>query len=454
MRIDASVLSVVIGLSFVVNGQECPFSGGRNGQECPFSGGSGQFVVKPTDRLLFTGDSITEMLWPGWTAFVETYLVQCAGCADTQFMNVGVGGWCTYNYQKYRAAMTEWWKPTAVNVMFGNNDAWEGEKWEGIFRTNVTDIVRWHKERGARCLVSSPTSCNPWKFEPMRGWTKDTIYDSMKRYGRISMEVAKAEGQAGLFFTDQFHEGMVKAHDTFGPDYRLTADTWHLMSGTDFLLATFYIKALVPAGYDLGTLEMDYANGSAKGGEFHVVEKVEKVKGKGEGEGVMATFMSSRYPFAIDAIGAHKQKPDVVKQGLAGQMVEITDFFQTSDRLTLKVKNLPAGEYDVTWGKVTQRVSSETLAKGANLSEIFPVTPFQDASRKLFGEIRSRQMRDQAIARMLRQVADLQEKGLDCAEGVAIIDKALYAKHADWVKESHASFKPAEHTIKIVPAKK
>src|SRR6187402_3447807 len=84
-------------------------------------------------RLALCGDSITEQM--RYTAYVEAYILACAGRTDVSVFQFGWGG---ENADQFRNRVTrgdlDAFKPTAVTIAYGANDG-GGQAWQPWMQT-------------------------------------------------------------------------------------------------------------------------------------------------------------------------------------------------------------------------------------------------------------------------------------------------------------------------------
>ncbi|HEX3135594.1 MAG TPA: GDSL-type esterase/lipase family protein, partial [Planctomycetota bacterium] len=100
-------------------------------------------------RLALCGDSITEQM--RYTAYVEAYLLACAGRTDVSVFQFGWGG---ENADQFRNRITrgdlDAFKPTAISIAYGANDC-GGQAWqnwmEPMWRGRLTSVLATLAER-------------------------------------------------------------------------------------------------------------------------------------------------------------------------------------------------------------------------------------------------------------------------------------------------------------------
>ena len=129
-----------------------------------------------------------------------------------------------------------------------------------------------------------------------------------------------------------------------------------LPEAVDLAAASAYLKAL---GFDgnFGTLTVDFAAGTADGGPD---QKILSDKDN------TVMVQSTRIPFWFPGHGVGGSGP------FPWPALKCLTFDQALNRYMLVVKNLPTAETKIYWGDDQLDFSSEELAKGVNLADIFP----------------------------------------------------------------------------------
>ena len=154
---------------------------------------------------------------------------------------------------------------------------------------------------------------------------------------------------------------------------------------------------------------------------------------------------SSRYPFCFQG----EAKDPNATSGI----VEFFPFNQDLNRLTLIVKNAPAGPVEITWGKLSKKFDAAELAKGINLAAEFGVgNPFSEQFARVEQIIRNQQNYETTLHKQLLHEMphnkNLLPEARDAWDQVAA---AAMKRDAVLLGESAAAVVPVKHVIKIQP---
>jgi len=191
------------------------------------------------------------------------------------------------------------------------------------FADDQTDMVDALKKAGVRLVVlNAPASA-----------AKDSVVCADVN-GATAAAISKAKAQYG---------------DQYGGQPGLP-------EAVDLAAASAYLKAL---GFDgnFGTLTVDFAAGTADGGPD---QKILSDKDN------TVMVQSTRIPFWFPGHGVGGSGP------FPWPALKCLTFDQALNRYMLVVKNLPTAETKIYWGDDQLDFSSEELAKGVNLADIFP----------------------------------------------------------------------------------
>jgi len=379
------------------------------------------------DRLAICGDSITEQKM--YSRIIETYLTACTpqlGVTVRQF------GWSGERAPGFLARMENdvlRFEPTVATTCYGMNDHGYQPYQEllgATYREASCAVVRKFKGHGVRVIQGSAGTVGK-----MPAWVKQAKGDvedlnhSLLEFRNIGLSLACEEQVA---FADVFCPMLVGGFEgkkRFGEDFMIAGkDGVHPGWAGHLVMAYAFLRAMGLDG-EIGTITLDMADGKATASEGHRIAATQA--GQIEVE-------SRRYPFC--AAGP------VDNDGSIRSGMTLVPFNKELNRLTLVVRNAPAGRHVVTWGETSKSYSAEELAAGVNLAADFETNPFSEAFKRV----------DEAVAKKqayeTRQVKDLfhgPEGQADMAMTAALTEK-VRAPLAEAVSKA---FVPVQHTIAI-----
>jgi lysophospholipase L1-like esterase len=155
--------------------------------------------LRPGDRVLFLGDSITDAggisrEWtteafdgPGWLSRISRAAAACSGL-QLQLVNRGIGGNRVPDLLARLQADVLDADPTVVVLYIGINDVWHtmsgGGTHEDDYRQGLADLVRTLGEAGIRVLLCTPSVIG----EKADG--ENDLDDLLARYTQISRSCA------------------------------------------------------------------------------------------------------------------------------------------------------------------------------------------------------------------------------------------------------------------------
>src|SRR5256884_1472073 len=427
-RFLLSVFLVAIGVSVFAAGQfqskpENPYFAKFNPVKAPRPTG---LLLKKGDRLAICGDSITEQKM--YSRILETYLTVCAPELE---VTVRQYGWSGERAPGFLARMTNdclRFKPNIATTCYGMNDHEYRPYEERIgqtYREKSVEIVESFKANGARVVQGSPGCVGK-----MPGWVKSasgTVEDlnlNLCNLRNIGIEIAEQEK---VGFADVFWPMLTagfEARKQYGEDYAMAGkDGVHPGWAGHLIMATAFLKGLGLDG-EIGTFTVDLAHNQA------TVSKGHELISFKDGE---LQIRSRRYPFCAMC---DLDSDTSIRSGMS-----LVPFDSELNRLMLVVKNAPARNYKVTWGKETKTYSTEQVNKGVNLADDFPTNPFSEPFAKVDGAVAAKQGYE------TRQIKDL----FHGPEGKTDMD--LAAKLTEEVRTPLAraiagAFTPVTHTIR------
>ena len=393
-------------------------------------------LLKRGDRLAVVGDSITEQ--KQYSRFIEDYLLACTPELDLQIFQFGWSGERAPGFANRMDNDLVPWKPTVVTTAFGMNDG-SYQPYNDVIGKNYEDGTRRIQDRmkqlGARMVVGGP---GPVDFD---SWQKNNP-DADKMYNENLGKLSEIAGRLALergFVFAKMHplmmEVMTKAKAANGEAYHVCGgDGVHPGPNGHLVMAYAFLKALGMDG-NIGTITVDLKNG-ATGSAGH---RIIAAKG-GEVE-----IESSRYPFCF---AGDEKDPNGTRS-----ILPFLPFNDDLNRYLLVVKNLAAGQAEVTWGGVSKTFSKAQLEQGINLAAEFIdnpfVKPFQDLDR-VVGE--KQNFETHMIKSVVTQFRSLREMCKDDPE-VAPLLNTLYQKLADkqerMQENARAAVRPVTHKLII-----
>jgi len=393
------------------------------------SPGTQELLLKPGDRLALCGDSITEQKM--YSRIIETYLTVCVPQLK---VTVRQFGWSGERAPGFLARMENdvlRFDPTAATTCYGMNDHGYQPYQEQLaqtYREASCAVVRKFKDRGVRVIQGSAGTVGK-----MPAWVKQaqgTVEDlnhSLLEFRNIGLSLA---GQEQVVFADVFCPMLVGGFEgkkRFGEDYMIAGkDGVHPGWAGHLVMAYAFLRAMGLDGR-IGTITFDMNAGAATASEGH------RVLAAGPGR---IEIESSRYPFCaagpVDDDGS-------IRSGMA-----LVPFNAELNRLTLVVRNAPAGRYSVTWGDASKSYTAEQLAAGINLAADFETNPFSEAFKQVDDAVAKKQ------AYETRQIKDLFHgpEGRADMEMTATLTEKVRAPLADAIRKA---FVPVRHTIVVKP---
>ena len=193
------------------------------------------------------------------------------------------------------------------------------------------------------------------------------MVDTLKKAGvrLVVVNAAATTAKDGVAYANvnaATSAAILKAKELYGDPYAAQTGWPDAFS---LAIASAYLKAL---GYDgnLGTLSVDFTANTADGGPD---QKILSYKDN------TLMVQSTRIPLWFPGHGVGGSDPP------PWPALKCLTFDQDLNRYALVIKNLPTAETKVYWGDDNQDFSSDELAKGVNLADIFPGfgNPFSNA---------------------------------------------------------------------------
>ncbi|MCI0746189.1 MAG: SGNH/GDSL hydrolase family protein [Verrucomicrobia subdivision 3 bacterium] len=397
---------------------------------------AGDFALKDGDRVVFYGDSITDQRL--YTTFTETYVVTRFPKLDVSFVHSGWGGdrvsgggGGSIDVRLRRDVFA--YKPTVMTIMLGMNDGSYRAFDEKIFDTyakgyqRMIDAVK-RELPGIRITVIQPSPYDDVTQTPKFEGGYNGV---LARYGQFVKELAGREklGVADLNAPVVAALEKAKASDAelakkIIPDRVHPGASGHLLMAAE-LLKSWQAPAMVSA------VEIDAR-----------AKKVADAKGTSvselkAGDAISWTQLDEALPMPVD-----------LKDPVIALAVASSDFVETLNQQTLKVKGLSAGNYtlkidDDEIGSFT----GEQLSQGINLT-ILPTPMVKQAAQVHKLTLQHNNIHFQRW----RQVQVPLEKNESARVQKAVKDlmTALDDEEAEIVKQQRAAAQPKRHQFQLV----
>jgi lysophospholipase L1-like esterase len=398
-------------------------------------------VLKPGDRLVIVGDSITEQKL--YSRILEDYLTACTPQLNLWILQLGWGGETAGGFLGRMDQDLLAFKPTVVTTCYGMNDGqyrpFDDKTIGQPYAANMKNLIERAKAAGATVVVGSPGAVDTKYF---RNDSKAAaMYND--NLGHLKALDKKLAQEAGLPFADVHDvmmQVMAKAKEALGDDYAVCGrDGVHPGPNGQLIMAYAFLKAL-GMNDRIGVIAMDM-NGPNQSSEGHKILKSETGK---------VTVESSRYPFCFFGNAKEDQKSD----NYARSILPYLPFQQDFNRFELVVRNLKSEKAKVTWGKESKLFSREQLEKGINLAAEFLNNPFSAAFQKVDDRVKEKQEFETVmIKNHYRALYALAVVGGDEESTTAanVLRKKLHDKHEKLALAVRAAVVPVEYTIEVTP---
>jgi len=394
----------------------------------------GDLLLREGDRLAICGDSITEQKM--YSRLMETYLTACVPQLNITARQYGWSGEKTDGFLRRMDKDCLTFNPTVATLAYGMNDS----RYRPFDVTNgqwyddhYSAIVRNFKQDDVRVVVGSPGCAGKIaSWVKSRSGTLEQHNLHLCALRDIAIGVAEREQ---VRFADIFWP-MLQAN-VFAPgQHAATAEKPYLVAGKDgihpgwagqVIMAWSMLRALGLDG-DIGTVSVDLNTGEATASDGHEVDSYDDGK---------LTVTSSRYPFcARGDLNDHNS----IRSGMT-----LVPFADDLNRFILKVK-IPADQHDakwqVKWGDVAKRYTTEQLQQGFNLAWEFEDNPFCETFDRV----------DTAVAKKQAYETEQVKRIFHGKEGQADFEAAVARTEAvrqPLADAIAAAMQPVIHTIEI-----
>ena len=391
-------------------------------------------LVKEGTRLAIAGDSITEQ--KKYSKFIETYLVACGPVKNISVIQYGWSGDTAGGFSQRMKNDLLPWKPTIVTTCFGMNDGGYVQYTDATgqhYASNMWKIVTGLKEKGVVVVVGGPGVVDSDAFQRTNAFVYN---ETLAQLSAIASNVATSNNFPFADVHDAMMSSMEKAKAAYGPKYYVAPDGVHPGPNGHLVMAYVFLRAMGVDG-QIGTIEVDWKGGATASAGHKVVSV---------SNGVI-TVESTRYPFCFS--GADKDPNGTIS------MLPFVPFQEHLNRFVLKVKNLPAGNANVKWGKQQKTFTADQLAQGINLAAEFLDTPFGPAFQKVMDQVAAKQDYETTMIKgPMTSFQFLKQEFKDDSEIVraaAAIDSKLLARQNEYSDKVRAAVVPVKHVIEIVP---
>jgi lysophospholipase L1-like esterase len=332
----------------------------------------GDFFIHDGDRVVFLGDSITEQRL--YTTYIEAYALTRHPQWKLWFRNVGWGGDTSWLRQRAHPDENQLFaadeatqqrmvedsvgrglardvlplKPTAVTIKFGMNDHSYQKFREDIFGAYVrsqTQLAKVLKENGARVAFLTPQPIEDKRPDP----DQDVRNQSLRRFSDGLKEVAAKTGETFVDQFDPYMAIMLRERAASPTAFIGGGDAVHPGPAGQTIMAWAILKGLGASAL----VSRAVIDGGAK--KVAAAEGCE-VNNLKVGDGTVSFDRKDEaLPLPIDP--------------KAGPALKIAPILQELSRYELQISGLPAGTYEISVdGETAEKVSSDDLARGANLT--------------------------------------------------------------------------------------
>jgi lysophospholipase L1-like esterase len=321
----------------------------------------GKWALKDGDCVVFYGDSITDQRL--YTSFVETYVVTRFPHLRIRFVHSGWGGdrvtgggGGPIDLRLKRDVIA--YKPTAMTIMLGMNDAGYRAWDDALFKTYSTgyeDIIDSVKKAlpGIRITVIEPSPYDDVTRAPKFEGGYNAV---LVRYGQFVKELGQRDGLTVADLNTPVVEMLAKAKaadpelaQKIIPDRVHPADSGHLIMA-EALLKSWNAPSVVAA------VEIDAASKRVARAENT------KVTALRAGSGLSWTQADEALPLPLPIPLDAPDKDFALA-------VHSSDFIEALDQELLKVTGLTAASYELKIdGEKVGAFSKEQLANGINLA--------------------------------------------------------------------------------------
>ncbi|HEY3780358.1 MAG TPA: SGNH/GDSL hydrolase family protein [Fimbriimonadaceae bacterium] len=344
------------------------------------------FFLKPGDRVVFYGDSITEQQF--YTTEIEAFVRTRYPKMDTRFWARGWSGDATWGGgggtpDQRVSRDVKPLDPTVVTVMLGMNDGGYvpyDQKIYDTFNDWYGKLIGYIKRDAPKARVTLIRT-SPWddivkdnppfpgkKWAPWHGYN-----DTLVRYGKVVLDQAKANHYRYVDFNQPLVSLLIsaKAKDAALAD-KIIPDGIHPSAQGHFIMAETLLRSW-GAGPVVSSVDLDF--------EGHQVDDTNAAH-VSDFRGLSWSCLEHALPCPID-----------FDDKLTALVMKISNFVEDLDREMLRVENLPAGSYSLKIdGEAVGSFSNMDLQNGVNLA-VLP-TPMVKQSLSVLAAVKNRSHED------------------------------------------------------------
>jgi lysophospholipase L1-like esterase len=206
---------------------------------------AGPAAVKPTDRIVFLGDSITQGgAGPkGYVTLVKQKLAE-GDTKGAEVIGASISGNKVPDLEKRLERDVLSKKPTVVVIYIGINDVWHGERdpakgtMPERFEQGLAGIIEKIQAAGARVILATPSVIGEKKGGAIK------LDAKLDQYSEITRKLAKDKKTGLCDLRKAFADHLAKANAADKEAGILTTDRVHLNEAGNAFVAAEMLKAL------------------------------------------------------------------------------------------------------------------------------------------------------------------------------------------------------------------
>jgi lysophospholipase L1-like esterase len=214
-------------------------------------------ILKPGDKMVFLGDSITEQRI--YTRFVMDYFALRYPGANITFRNAGWGGDTSPGGLNRLQRDVLSLKPTIVSICFGMNDAGYGPFKQDVYdryMTGMQGLVTELKKAGVKVVLLTPGCVDSDNNSDLNGYN-----DTLSRFAKGIVDLATKENLPVYNIHTLMFDAQTKAKKD-DPNFTMIPDSVHPNDRGHILMAYGLLKALGCTEHASG-LTIDIAKSAA-----------------------------------------------------------------------------------------------------------------------------------------------------------------------------------------------
>lgn len=402
---------------------------------CGCQAAKADFALKPNDRVVFYGDSITEQRL--YTTFAETYVVTRFPKLPVSFVHSGWGGDTAFgsgggpiDLRVQRDVLA--YRPTVMTVMLGMNDggyrAFDQERYD-MYTTGYKHILDSVKQADPAVRFTL-IQASPYDDVTRQPGFPGGYNATLQRFGAFVKDTAAQRGAIDADFNAPVVAMLQKANATNADlSQKIIPDRVHPGPAGHLIMAEALLKAW-GAPSVVSDVSIDAATNKVARAQNTQVTDVKS------GPTLSWTQLDSALPFPLDT-----NNPEMA---LA---LKSSDFVESLDREPLQVTGLTAPNYTLLIdGDEVGDFSREQLAQGVNLA--LAATPMRDQAQNVHRlTIKHNDLHFWRWRSF--QVPITQEHGPAAKAALPALLKALDDEEAQMVVEQRATAQPKPHRFEL-----